>query len=316
MDTNQTPLVSIGIPVFNGEKYLSQALDSAINQDYPNIEIIITDNASTDRTAEICQTYVNKNKHIRYLRNPENLGAAKNFTKVLEESNGDYFTWLACDDILSSENYITKLVNFMQQNQDVVLCGCSIKTFYDEDPQSIDIRTFNLLYNDQEWKKARLSFFKYPQQVELMLYGIYRSPTLKKIPIVNKNFKHPDLFATFLLLGKLATYGRIVALPDALRSFRCNIESLSYTIEGLRLTWHTFKIKISILQLALQFPCSWGEKIRIIQVALSNFNPFKRGVSMKYEIKLLRKEIAILRKECAERLNLIHQLNESLKNSN
>ena len=126
------PLFTIGIPVFNDEKYLSEALDSVLFQDYPNIEVIIYDNASTDSTPEICQAYMHRKTQIqfKYFRNSENMGAAKNFARVLEEANGKYFTWLASDDLLSSSQYVSKIVNFMEQHTNVVACGCSIRSFY------------------------------------------------------------------------------------------------------------------------------------------------------------------------------------------
>src|SRR5215210_4761461 len=92
------PLISIGMPVYNGEKYLSLAIASIIEQDYQNIELIISDNASTDKTPEICKAYQQTDPRIKYYRNQENLGTAKNFKLVFELSKSDYFMWAAHDD--------------------------------------------------------------------------------------------------------------------------------------------------------------------------------------------------------------------------
>ena len=78
------PRVSIGLPVCNGENYLKQALDSIMAQTYTDFELIISDNASTDRTAQICKEYANRDPRIRYYRNEKNLGAARNFNYVFE----------------------------------------------------------------------------------------------------------------------------------------------------------------------------------------------------------------------------------------
>ena len=93
------PRVSIGLPVFNGDKYLADVLDSLLSQSYPHFELIISDNASTDKTAEICRGYINKDSRIRYIRHPENMGAAWNYNHVVGLAQGEYFKWAAHDDL-------------------------------------------------------------------------------------------------------------------------------------------------------------------------------------------------------------------------
>ena len=98
MNEAQHPLVSIGVPVFNGEKGLAKALDSLLEQDYDKLEIIISDNASTDRTEALCLEYAEKDQRIRYVRQTENIGGVYNFKFVLDEAVGEYFMWAAHDD--------------------------------------------------------------------------------------------------------------------------------------------------------------------------------------------------------------------------
>src|SRR6266508_180906 len=95
----EAPLVSIGMPVFNGQRFIRQALDSLLSMDYPNFELIISDNASTDGTAEICQDYAARDRRIRFYRNAKNEGAFGNFARVLALARGNYFMWAAHDDI-------------------------------------------------------------------------------------------------------------------------------------------------------------------------------------------------------------------------
>src|ERR1700690_2651657 len=97
--TNHKPRVSIGLPVYNGEKYLAAAIDSLLAQTYADFELIISDNASTDRTAKICQEYAELDRRIRYYRQPKNCGIAGNFTRTLELARGEFFQWHAHDDI-------------------------------------------------------------------------------------------------------------------------------------------------------------------------------------------------------------------------
>src|SRR5215211_4893186 len=93
------PQVSIGLPVYNGERYLALCLDSMLAQSFKEFEIVISDNASTDQTAEICRSYQNKDRRIRYFRNEQNAGAAWNHNRVFELSSAPLLKWAACDDL-------------------------------------------------------------------------------------------------------------------------------------------------------------------------------------------------------------------------
>ena len=92
-------LVSIGMPVYNGEKFIREALDSLLAQTFTDFELIISDNASTDSTEAICREYAAKDARIRYIRHSENKGPAANFQFVLDGAVGKYFMWAAADDV-------------------------------------------------------------------------------------------------------------------------------------------------------------------------------------------------------------------------
>ena len=92
------PKISIGMPVYNGEGFIREALDSLLAQTFSDFELIISDNASTDATSSICSSYEAQDSRIRYVRQQENIGALANFQFVLNEAHGKYFMWAACDD--------------------------------------------------------------------------------------------------------------------------------------------------------------------------------------------------------------------------
>lgn len=96
---NRIPKVSIGMPVYNGEPFIHQALDSLLAQTFTDFELIISDNASTDGTERICKRYEKKDIRIRYVRQSQNRGISWNFNFVLQEARGDYFMWAAADDV-------------------------------------------------------------------------------------------------------------------------------------------------------------------------------------------------------------------------
>lgn len=92
------PKVSIGMPVYNGESFIHEALNSLLAQSFADFELIISDNGSTDATEAICKEYAAKDTRIRYVRQSENRGAFANFQFVLDEAVGEYFMWAAADD--------------------------------------------------------------------------------------------------------------------------------------------------------------------------------------------------------------------------
>src|SRR5687767_6137887 len=92
------PALSIGLPVYNGERYLREAIGSILSQDFTDFELIISDNASTDGTAAICAFYAARDARIRYHRSETNLGAAPNHRRVFELARAPFFKWAAHDD--------------------------------------------------------------------------------------------------------------------------------------------------------------------------------------------------------------------------
>src|SRR5437660_3984326 len=116
----RAPRVTIGVPVYNGEKYLAECLDSLVKQTYSDLEIVICDNSSTDETQYICERYASRDSRIRYVRNPVNIGLGGNFRSVLELARGEYFKAAAADDTCAAE-FIEQCVAALDRNPSVIL---------------------------------------------------------------------------------------------------------------------------------------------------------------------------------------------------
>ena len=97
------PRLSIGLPVYNGEKYLAESLDALLGQSYEDFELIISDNASTDGTAGICRRYMKQDSRIRYIYQPRNIGAAPNHNFVVGQARGELFKWASHDDLYAHD---------------------------------------------------------------------------------------------------------------------------------------------------------------------------------------------------------------------
>jgi glycosyltransferase involved in cell wall biosynthesis len=117
-----SPKVSIGLPVYNGENYIAEAIQLILAQTYTDFELIISDNASTDNTAEICAYFIAIDSRIHYFRNSENLGAGRNYDICFHKSRGEYFKWAAHDDMIR-DDFLIETVTLLDNNPKAVLCG-------------------------------------------------------------------------------------------------------------------------------------------------------------------------------------------------
>lgn len=202
------PLVSIGIPVYNGDDYLEKALASLQGQSYSKIEIIISDNASTDRTSQICRRFAEQDRRIRYFRYDKNSGAAWNFRNVFALARGEFFMWAAHDDLFD-RTYVEKCLKILNEKPEIVLCyswtilidahGQPMQNLKDDFRlQSVPpARRFQEIF-----KKMRLCN---------AAYGIIRSKNLARTP-VHGNYVASDI----PLLTELVLQGEFYEIPEYL----------------------------------------------------------------------------------------------------
>jgi len=118
---SDVPLASIGVPVYNGAQTIRAALDSVLTQDYPHLEIVISDNGSTDETEAICREYARRDPRIFYHRAERNMGAVWNYNRVFQLSNGKYFMWAAADDTRES-SFVRACLECLERDSKAVLC--------------------------------------------------------------------------------------------------------------------------------------------------------------------------------------------------
>ena len=197
------PLVSIGIPTFNRVGTLRQTIESALAQDYGNLEVLISDNASSDNTQALCAEFCMRDGRIRYFRQAINRGAFAYFVGVLGRASGDYFMWLADDDRLS-ESYVTRCVETLQTRNDVALV-CGIALYQNADATSFIGAKVDL--QQESIEKRVLSFYGKVND-NGTFYGLARRRMLLDNPMQN------ILGGDWLLVARLAAAGKIVTVDD------------------------------------------------------------------------------------------------------
>lgn len=176
--SGQAPKVSIGLPVYNGERFLADALDSILGQTFEDFEVIVSDNASTDGTAEIAREYAARDRRIRYTQTPHNLGSGPNFNRAYELSRGRYFRWAAHDD-RTAPDFLDKCVEVLDARPEVVLCHTGVAV-YDEDGRLLSEPSYDLAMDvpSPSRRLAELVLAKRHQCYEV--FGLIRSSTLAR----------------------------------------------------------------------------------------------------------------------------------------
>ncbi|VBB05179.1 nucleotide-diphospho-sugar transferases [Lucifera butyrica] len=220
---NKIPVVSIGLPVYNGERYLRQAVESLLAQDYGDFELIIADNASTDSTFTICREYAVCDKRVRLYQNGRNLGSAQNFNKVFNMSAGKYFMWAACDD-LWEPSCLGKCVTRLEANPAAIMCTCDTQHM-DQSGNKLGLQIVaETAGMDAVQRVHRLMTYL----GGFILYGVIRSDILRKTSLVQPKFG-PDI----ILLMELTLLGEVVKVPEILFFYRFVVKPLDQYMSSI-----------------------------------------------------------------------------------
>ena len=196
------------MPVYNGERYIEETLRSLLAQDFKDFELIITDNASTDRTEEICRQFAAREPRIRYVRNERNLGAAANYNLGLSLATGEYFKWCAHDDLLSP-NCIGALVNALDQDPGAIAAFPRTQCI---DEMGTAIPMVGEQLPDGRGLSPAQRFMRGIHQGGTMfeIFGLYRRDILRKTML-----HLPYYGSDRALLAEIAILGEFVRVPTA-----------------------------------------------------------------------------------------------------
>jgi glycosyltransferase involved in cell wall biosynthesis len=205
------PLVSIGVPVYNGQRFVARTLASILAQTHRDLEVLICDNASTDETEKICRAYAERDQRIRYWRSGRNVGAAANYNRTFAQSSGRYFKWAAADDEFAPE-FIERAVQRLEEDPGAVLAYSRIGLIDEagallsewEMPQSLDVSSVV-----ERLRRLELCGLHFEPNCALtLIFGLIRSDVLRRTPLIG-SFAGSDT----CVLVDLLLAGRFVAVP-------------------------------------------------------------------------------------------------------
>ena len=212
MGTERVPRLSIGLPVYNGERFLTATIESLLAQSYTDFELILADNASTDSTAEICRQYADRDPRVQHHRSNVNLGAAWNFNRAFRLSRGEYFKWAANDD-LHHPRFVEECVDHLDSDPALILCFARTQ-FIDDHGSSLGEYKFPVDVNEASRRELFLVYAAGGHIVH-EIFGVIRSQALRQSPLIG-SFVGSD----HILLGTLALRGRFYQVPEILFQHR------------------------------------------------------------------------------------------------
>lgn len=197
-----SPTVSVAIPVYNGERFLGEAIESVLEQSFTDFELLVLDNCSTDATREIAERLARQDDRVRFLLNETNIGAAGNFNRAFEEARGTYFAWLASDDWWEAD-FLEECVRALDADPQVVLAFPMVRVVDDDDRELELVSDLDPL--DSPRPERRLRVILSEPHNSYYIFGLLRASYLRNTRLILPH-SHGDtiLLARLALLGPFA----------------------------------------------------------------------------------------------------------------
>jgi len=203
MPNPQAPLVSVGIPTYNRVRLLERAIESVLQQDHRNVELVIGDNASTDDTEAACRALATRDPRVHYIRQPVNRGPTANFNIVLAEARGDFFMWLSDDDWLDA-NYLSECLKAMTLQPEASMVAGQCR-FYDE--HSAFMREDPPTTLAQPTPSERVLAYYANVEYNSIFYGVMPTRLVRQTPMQNA------LASDWIIVANMAIHGTVMTIP-------------------------------------------------------------------------------------------------------
>ncbi|MDQ3931945.1 MAG: glycosyltransferase family 2 protein [Actinomycetota bacterium] len=260
------PLVSIGLPVYNGARYLERAITTILAQDLADLECIVSDNGSSDATPDIARSYAHTDPRVRYVRCDENRGAAWNFNRVFELASGTYFKWVAHDDE-HAPTYLSRCVAALEAHPQAVLSHTQTMTIDAGGRLSglID-ESFEVGAEQPHERWRRL--LRYDGGC-YHVFGVMRAHVLRQTGLIG-----PFVASDRVLLAELALHGPFVGVPEPLFLHREHVDrsiyrqpdhrsrELWFDPTRPRLSLPMWKLTAELVRAIGRAPLDWRERMR------------------------------------------------------
>ncbi|MDA0658586.1 MAG: glycosyltransferase [Planctomycetota bacterium] len=266
------PLVTVGMPVFDGERFLAQAIESVLDQRYRHLQLVISDNASQDSTEAICKKYLALDSRISYLRQPRNLGVVRNSNEVFRAAQGKYFRWASYDDYTTLD-HLEQCVDVLESHSEAV--ATFSHTVWIEGTRESE-RSENLHVTSDD-PVARFSSCLAEMSKCNLPYGLIRTKTLQATRLFG-DYIGSDID----LMLELSLYGSFIEIPEPLFFRRLHDEAASRLGDAAlrqhyfpgqedRYRWDAWSRHLQRVQSIFRAPLSWTQKLQALTIIGRHF---------------------------------------------
>ena len=317
------PLVSIGIPVYNGGERLAEALESALAQEYSPLEIVVVDNASTDDTRATVERFAARDRRIRYIRNARNVGGVENARRALAESRGRYFTWLFHDDLICDPRFVRTVVEYLERNPDAAGCITGFRALNHELVMLPVEDPLLELHPDRPWPDVRREFFTWPQShaCAVSIFAMFRRAIAVQATLSPIRFRgRPIIYQwEMAFLADVCSRGPIVAVSGCMRAFR-----VSRTAAGQRLPQEYslfdlmrlgLRTKLQLVRSAWRAPLPFVERMALLKLTVANLcrSNIRQPLNMRWTTRQRLRLLAELEAAIHQRSALVRSLGEEIE---
>jgi glycosyltransferase involved in cell wall biosynthesis len=263
---HETPRLSVGMPVYNGERFIAQAIESILSQTFRDLELVICDNASTDSTEQICREYAGRDQRVRYYRNPQNYGASRNYNLVVELAKGDYLKWQAHDDYCDP-TFLEKCFAVVHDDPRVALCYSQFVRV-DEQGRELGVKSSRVVGNAEPYERFRSLIYRRDSCEEI--FGVMRTDVVRETAMIGPYSNSDDTF-----LAEMILRGQFREVPEPLFFYRIHPKqsTAAHPSRSERMAWFnstantrfTFpfvRVLGAYTSLVWRSPLTWREKMR------------------------------------------------------
>lgn len=273
------PHLSVGIPVYNGEQYIAEAIESILSQTFRDLELIISDNASTDATEQICRAYAARDSRVRYYRSDQNRGASWNHNRVVELARGEYFKW-QCHDDYCEVTFLEKCLAVVHADPGVVLCYSQFVRV-DEQGKRLGIKSSRVAGGAEPYERFQSLIYRRDSCEEI--YGVTRTAVIRKTALLGPYSNSDDTF-----LAELILHGQFREVAEPLFFYRIHAaqSTKAHPSRSERMAWFKpsartrfalpfLRLFAGYLSLLWRSPLPWREKVRCYSSMVGWFWYFK-----------------------------------------
>lgn len=291
MSATDRPRVSVGMPVYNGARWIRASLDSILQQTFPDFELIISDNASTDDTESICREYAAQDARVRYFRNDVNVGASDNYNAVFRRARGIYFKWASCNDICAPE-FLARCVEVLEARSDMVLVYPRTRLMYGDHGPYEDYEDGLELLDDRPC--VRFIALQGRLRLNNIMNGMIRTAVLARTPLIETYYS-----SDMNLMAELSLHGKFGEIPEFLFYRRMDPQSATKLKDRTEVRKHYDPQQQKLLLFQ-----DWRSSLEYLRA------PRRAGMPWRVRVCVYR---YVLRSMFWDRRELMHDAWESMK---